>query len=82
MGDGCLLEEFLGGDRGLFGRDLTGVDMGSFDGDGFLGPSCTVWRHRGPEVGWSKVNCSMTVHMEDSRRQDSVVVFLISGRDA
>lgn len=81
MGDGCLLEEFLGGDRGLSGRDFTGVDMGSFDGDGFLGPSCTGWWHMGPEDGWSKVNCSMTVHKQDSWRPDSAVVFLISGRD-
>ena len=81
MGDGCLLKDFLGGDRDLFGRCLTGVDMGSFDGDGFLGPSCRGWWHRGPEDGWSKVNCSMTVHREDSRRRESAVVFLISGRD-
>lgn len=81
MGDGCLLDEVLGGDRGLSGRGFTGVDMGIFDGDGFLGPSCTDWWHRGPEDGWSKVNCSMTVAKEDSRRLDLAVAFLISGRD-
>lgn len=81
MDDGCLLEEFLGGDRDLSKRDFTGVDTGSFDGDCFLGPSCTGWWHRGPDDGWSKVNCSMTVHREDSRQPDSAMMFLISGRD-
>lgn len=65
MGDGCLLGPYLEGDRGLSGKNFTGVDMvGILEGDGFRGPSCTGWWVWGPVGVWFKVKLSMVLRKD------------------